>query len=115
MPLYDDTDRLRHMRDAAGKAIEFCKDKTRADLDRNEMLVLALVRLLEIIGEASIRISVESRAKLPGIQWREIAGTRNRLIHGYADVNLDIVWATISNDLPKLFSELENLLPRQAD
>lgn len=115
MPNYDDSDRLRHMRDAANKAVEYCKDKTRASLDDDEMLVLALVRLMEIIGEASIKTSPETRTRLSGVQWREIAGTRNRLVHGYADVNLDIVWATISSDLPKLISELEKVLKQEPD
>ncbi len=111
MPRYDDTDRLRHMRDAAEKAIEFCEGKSRADLDNEEILVLALVRLLEIVGEAARSVSPETRSKSPAIPWQEISGTRNRLIHGYADVNLDIAWNIITEDLPPLISELGKLIP----
>jgi len=76
-------------------------------LGRDEKLTFALVRLLEIVGEAAKNISEETRQKHPQIPWREIAGTRNRLIHGYFDVDLDIIWQIMTYDLPSLISELE--------
>jgi uncharacterized protein with HEPN domain len=66
------------------------------------MFALALVRLLEIIGEAARRVSVGLRESHPEIPWAEIAGTRDRLIHGYFDVDLDIVWGIVTQDLPAL-------------
>ncbi|MFY9610481.1 MAG: HepT-like ribonuclease domain-containing protein [Blastocatellia bacterium] len=71
------------------------------------MFSLAMVRLLEIVGEAARHTSEEFRQGTPQIPWKQIAGTRDRLIHGYFDVDLDIVWAIVINDLPSLIAELE--------
>jgi len=74
------------------------------------MLALALVRILEIVGEAARFVPNEFRDSHPEIPWREIAGTRNRLIHGYFAVDLDIVWSIIENDLPLLAAQLRSIL-----
>jgi uncharacterized protein with HEPN domain len=74
------------------------------------MLSLSLVRLLEIIGEASRGISEEIRLAHPEIAWKKMTGMRDRLIHGYFDVNLDVVWETVTQDLPPLIAQLEKLL-----
>jgi uncharacterized protein with HEPN domain len=105
-----DNIRLRHMLDAAKEALSFASDKSRAELEDNRMLVLSLVKSTEIIGEAASRVSLESRASYPQIPWQEIIGMRNRLIHGYFDVDLDVLWSTITKDLPKLVAELETIL-----
>lgn len=110
MPKNDDPVRLRHMLDAAQKAIEFAKSCRREDLDTDEKLALAIVRLLEILGEAAKSVSDRCRRDHPGIPWRQIAGTRDRLIHGYFDVDLDIVWKIVTEDLPSLADELEKAL-----
>ncbi len=110
MPRYDDPDRLRHMLGAARKAVAFCAGKARGDLDGDEMRVLALVRLVEIIGEAARSVSSQTRAKAATVPWREITGTRDRLVHGYAEVNLDILWEIVTRDLPPLIAEIERLL-----
>ncbi len=106
-----DAIRLRHMLDAAIRARSFVQDRKRDDLETDEMLALALVRLLEIIGEAAARVSQDVKSKLPAIPWRQITGTRNRLIHGYFAVDLDIVWAIVQNDLPPCISVLEAAVP----
>ncbi len=103
--------RLRHMLDAAREASEMARGKTRADLDRERQLNLALVRLLEIVGEAANRISPQERAKHPNIPWPQIVGLRNRLIHGYDNVDFDILWQIVTQDLPPLIAELEKILP----
>ncbi len=105
----DDSVYLRHILDAARKAIAFSQDNTRADLDTNEMLALSLVRLLEIIGEAANGVSSVYRDKHPDVPWKRMVELRNRLIHGYFDINLDIVWDTVVNDLPPLVNTLEKL------
>ena len=74
------------------------------------MLSLSLVRLLEIIGEASRGISEEIRLAHLEIAWKKMTGMRDRLIHGYFDVNLDVVWETVTQDLPPLIAQLEKLL-----
>ena len=73
-------------------------------------LILALVKAVEIIGEAASKVSAECQKDLPQIPWRNIIGMRNRLIHAYFDVNLDILWETITEDLNPLILELENIL-----
>ncbi len=86
------------------------RGKTRADLDTDRKLNLALVRLLEIIGEAAGRISKEDRDRHSNIPWAEIVGLRNRLIHGYDEVDFDILWQIVTTDLPPLIRNLENSL-----
>ena len=94
--------RLRHMLDAARKVSGFVHSRSRSDLDSDEQLTLAIVRLLEIMGEAAKQVSGQTRAAHPGIPWRDIAGTRDRLIHGYFEVDLDVVWSIATRDLPGL-------------
>lgn len=106
----EDFVRLRHMLDAARKALELSKGCDRDNLAKDEKLALALLRLLEMIGEAAKNISEKFQQDNPVIPWREIAGTRNRLIHGYFDIDLDIIWTIISDDIPLLVSQLETIL-----
>ena len=103
----DDAIRLRHMLDSAQEAISFASGKKRENLDHDRMLVLSLVKDIEIIGEAATKISENCRQEHPEIPWKEIVTMRNRLIHGYFDINLDIVWKTITEELPPLILELQ--------
>jgi uncharacterized protein with HEPN domain len=108
--LKDDNIRLRHMLDAAREAIAFSESKARESLDSDKQLVRALEKSIEIIGEAAVHVSEERRHNLLGIPWTNIIGMRNRLIHAYFDINLDILWKTIIEDLPPLMAELEKVL-----
>jgi uncharacterized protein with HEPN domain len=101
---------LRQMRDHAHEAVDLVRGRRRADLDSDRVFSLALVRLLEIIGEAAARVSVEDRARRPGIAWPLIVGLRNRLIHGYDNIDHDIVWQIVTTDLPLLVSELSRAI-----
>ena len=101
---------LRHMLDAAQEAISFSSGKTRGDLDTNRMLVLALIKDLEIIGEAANKISEQVRIEYNDLPWRNIVDMRNRLIHGYFDIDLDIVWTTITEELPVMINLLSEIL-----
>ncbi|MCK4265831.1 MAG: DUF86 domain-containing protein [Thermoplasmata archaeon] len=107
----DDTVCIKHVLDAARKAVEFSKGRNRRDLDSDEKLALSLVHLLEIVGEAASGVSEDYRKEHPGVPWKNMIGLRNRLIHGYFDVNYDIVWDTVVSDLPPLITEMEKLLP----
>jgi uncharacterized protein with HEPN domain len=83
-----DRTRLQHMLEAAVEATAFIKDRVLQDLAKNRILLLALVKEIEIIGEAASQISEEFRAKSPEIPWAKIKGMRNRLIHAYSEVKL---------------------------
>ena len=100
------------MLDAAWEARSFVEHATRSELDGDRRLLLALVKCIEIIGEAAARTSEETQQALPSIPWSDIVGMRNRLIHGYFDVDLDVVWATVQYELPPLIAELERILGR---
>lgn len=102
--------RLRHMLEAAQEAVAFVQARARNELDGDRMLSLALVKLIETIGEAANSISPAIREAFPQIPWPEIIGMRHRLIHGYYEIDLDIVWEVISNDLPPLINQLKKIL-----
>lgn len=106
----DDPGRLRDMLESAEEAIAIALGKTRADFDTDRLLNLALTRLLEIIGEAAARLSPAFRQCHPEIPWADIIGLRNRLIHNYRDVDLDILWRIVEADLPALIEGLKGIL-----
>ena len=105
----DDDVQIRHMLDAAREAVAFVEGRSRPDLDTDRKLNLSLVRLLEIIGEAARGISPEFREAHPDLAWKKMVGMRDHLIHGYFDINLDVVWETVKNDLPPLIEKLEKI------
>jgi len=106
----EDNIRLRHMLDAALEIQQYVQSSTREDLDEDRKLVHSLVRLFEIIGEAANQVSQELRDGLPEIPWSVIIGMRNRLIHAYFSINLDVVWRTSTEDIPSIIIELKKLL-----
>lgn len=109
----DDVIRLKHIFDAAMEALEFVRGKTRADFDKNRMLVLSLIKEIEIMGEAASKISNDVKKRYPHIPWGDIVGMRNYLIHAYFDINFDMVWKTAAEDLPFLAAEIEKVLSRE--
>lgn len=110
MSRHDDRVRLRHMLDYAIEAIELTQGKTMQDLRNTRLLQLGLVRLMEVIGEAASKVTPATRLKSSEIPWQDIVGMRNRLIHGYDNMDLNILWMTIQNDLPPLIVGLRKLL-----
>ena len=106
----DDMERLQHMLDASRQSHEFIKGKNRVDLDTDPMLHHALVRVIEIIGEAANHITDNFKVKFHEIEWVDIIGMRNRLIHGYFDIDLDILWDTVTNYIPVLTHQLEKII-----
>ncbi len=106
----DDSVRLLHMREAAREALSFVKNCTRNDFDNNRMLTLSVVKCVEIVGEAASRISKDRQNELQNIPWSQLISMRNRLTHAYFDINLDIVWSTVTEDLPILLAELETIV-----
>jgi uncharacterized protein with HEPN domain len=105
----DDLVRVRHMLDSAMEAVELIRGKSRTDLDTNRVLSLALVRLLEIVGEAASKVTNDTRQQTPSIPWSEIISLRHRLIHGYDTINMDILWKILADDLPGLIAQLKKI------
>ena len=106
----DDQVYVGHMVDTANKAIGFVQDLTRDDFDNNELLRLSLTHLLQIIGEAARRASLDFRSTHPQVDWKAIVGMRSKVVHDYLSVDEDIVWDTVMNELPSLVKELERIL-----
>ncbi len=106
----DDSIRIRHIPDAAREAVAFSKGCNQADLNSDRQLNLSLVRLLEIIGEAARGISTDFRQAHPDLPWKSMVGMRDKLIHAYFDINLDVVWETVTQDLPSLIAQLEKIV-----
>ncbi|WP_020507742.1 HepT-like ribonuclease domain-containing protein [Lamprocystis purpurea] len=106
-----DEDRIRvgHMIEAAEDALGFIAGRTRADLDTNRMLLFALVRAVEIIGEAASKVSDETRNAHAGIPWKSIIGMRNRLVHAYFDIDADILWVAVTVEIPALLAQVKAL------
>ena len=102
--------RLRHMLDAAEKIVAFTEGVSASDFRANEEKQLAIVRLLEIVGEAANGLSDELKGQHTKIPWSQITATRNRLIHGYFDVDLEVVWRIVSEDIPALVERLRAIL-----
>lgn len=110
MSRHDDTVSLRHMLDYAAEAVSTLGARTVGDIEADRVRGLALVRLVEVVGEAATRVSAPTRAAIPDIEWRGVTSTRSRLIHGYDTVNLGIVWRVIREELPPLIRSLEREL-----
>lgn len=104
----DDRGRIQHMLDAAKEAVELAKGKSREDFESERMLNLALVRLVEIVGEAASKVSLDYKKQNSGIPWSQIVGMRNRLIHGYDEIDFDILYETVTTELPPLIVTLES-------
>jgi uncharacterized protein with HEPN domain len=92
------------------EAVQMARGRARSDLDRSREVRLALERLVEILCEAAYRIPVNERAKYPKISWKGIVGMRQKLVHDYYKVDLDILWVTVVRNLPQLIRQLKPIL-----
>ena len=102
--------RLRHMLDAAREAMRSASGRARKDLETDYVWTLGLVKCVEIIGEAAARIGKETKDRNPQIPWAQIVAMRNRLVHLYFDIDLDQVWKAVTEDLPPLAKQLQEVL-----
>ncbi len=109
----DDRVRILHMIDASESLAQFFTGRTRADLDTDRMLLFAAVRAIEVIGEAASKVTSETREAAPNIPWTAIVSMRNRLIHGYFDIDADLVWKTATEEIPELQRALETLVEQK--
>ena len=105
-----DSDRLFHMLEAARKAVAFSHGKSLREIQEDEILSLALLRLVEVFGEAARCISIASQRRHPDIPWTDIIGTRTWMAHGYMNIDMHIVYNIIARDFPLLIPELERMI-----
>lgn len=98
------------MIDAAVSLEQFVAGKKRGDLEADRMLLFAVIRAIEVIGEAASQVNDETKDTAPEIPWIAIVGMRNRLIHGYFDVDTNVVWKTITEEIPTLLRSLRALV-----
>ena len=106
---------LIDMLQAARKAAAFAADLTYPQFQDSGLHQNAIVKVLEIIGEAASRITTDTRRAYPQIPWRQIIGLRNRVVHGYFDVDLKLIWQIVRQDIPILIDQLQDLLPPDTD
>lgn len=104
--------RLQHVVDSCSAIQEFIKNRTTDDLKKNRMLLSAITRELEIIGEAVNALSHDFKAQHNQIPWKDLIGMRNRLIHAYFNINPDIVWKTVTDDIPELLQAILKFSPK---
>jgi uncharacterized protein with HEPN domain len=97
---------------ACSRVPDYTRGVSRSDFDRNHQLLSACCYQIAVIGEAVKRLFLATRGKHPEIQWRDIAGMRDRLIHGYDSVDLDELWKTSTEDVPLLLAQVRKI---QAD
>ena len=102
------------MLDATREAMSFTRGRVGDDLETDRQLLLSLVKEIEIIGEAASQVTDPTRQELPGIPWNSIIAMRNRLVHAYFSINLDILWSTVQQDLPGLIDLLERSVPPES-
>ena len=103
-------DYLRDMLENAEKALSFVQGMDYDGFCMDDKAVYAVIRALEIIGEAARQIPEDIRQSNPEIQWREIAAMRNKLTHEYFGVNTKVIWRTVQEDLPNLIPLLKMML-----
>ena len=111
----DDSLRLQDMLTAAREAQSFVRGRAEADLAQDRQLTLALLKSVEIIGEAAARVSADTRARYPSLPWADIIGMRNRLVHVYYDTDLSLLWTTVTVDLSQLIAELAPIVGKESE
>jgi uncharacterized protein with HEPN domain len=104
---------LKHIADECKFLLSVNNDLTKDDFFKDEILKRAVVRSLEIIGEAAKKISQDFKLKCPSIEWRNMAGMRDRLIHDYIGVNYSIVWDVFKNKIPELYIQIQAVIDKE--
>jgi len=105
----DDLAYIGHILLCIRKIKKYMRGLTKAQFKENELVQDAVIRNIEIIGEASKSISPEFRKDYSNIQWKEISGMRDKLIHHYMGIDIDVIWTTVKQDIPPLERELKEI------
>ena len=106
----DDQFTLQQLRDHAVEAAQLVSQHCREDLDKDRVLCLAMIQLMQIVGEAACRLSEDFHLRHTEVPWSRMIALRNRLIHGYDTIDRDILWQILSVDLPELINQCDNIL-----
>lgn len=106
----DDRSTLEQMLDTAARLRALARARTRAGLESDQVSQLALLHLIQRLGEGASRLSADFRAEHPEFPWAEMIGMRNRIVHGYDDLDPDIVWRVSSEDIEPVIAALERAL-----
>jgi uncharacterized protein with HEPN domain len=103
---------LKHISDECAYLLSLNKDLSKADFLKDETLKRAIVRSLEIIGEATKKIPADFKDKYATIQWKNMAGMRDRLIHDYIGINYTLVWDVLKNKIPELNNQIQDIIDK---
>lgn len=106
-----DTKLLLDMLQSAQLAVQYLADSDRSTLDSAQLLQDAVACRLEVLGKAAARVSAETRAAYPHLPWREMVGMRNRIVHGYFQVDLDVIWNVVQHELAPVIASLRTIVP----
>ena len=110
MRMHDPRATLRQIQDAARRLETICMGKTLEELLADWQATAALERLIEIVGEGVKRLPLDLRSRYPAVPWKEVAGTRDHLSHGYDDVDYQVLWNAVQQDVPALLVTVEQML-----
>ena len=110
MSVHDPRVTLRQIQDAARRLQTICAGKTLNQLLADWQAAAALERYIEILGEAVKRLPMDLRSRYPSVPWKEIAGTRDHLSHGYDDLDYQVLWDAVQKDVPALLVTVEQML-----
>ena len=100
---------------AARKAVTFTEELTYTQFEQSDLHQNAVLKVLEIVGEGASHVSEDARKAYPEISWPHIVGLRNRIVHGYFEIDFEIVWKIVQEDLPPLIEQLELLVSSEPE